>query len=115
MLLVILGLDMLAGLFATGANIITLMVYSKMGFADTTNISVIALALSDLGVAVTTVIYVPRLFLPFIPNASFTNEIFLVLAVYPHVNFARISAMITTYISLERYVCVLFALKVGQS
>ena len=105
---------MLAGLFATGANIITLMVYSKMGFADTTNISVTALALSDLGVAVTTVICVLRPFLPFI-NASFTNEIFLVLAVYPHVIFARISAMITTYTSLERYVCVLFALKVGQS
>ena len=112
MLSVVLGLDMLAGLLATGANVVTLVVYSKMGFADSTNISLAALAVSDFGVAVTAVICVFPPVSPLIPNAPFTHDIFLAPAAYPHVFFARISAMITTYISLERYLCVLLPLKV---
>ena len=52
---VVLGPDLTAGVFATGTNIVTIIIYFKMGFADATNISLMALAFSDLGIALTTI------------------------------------------------------------
>ena len=83
-----------------------------MGYADGTNISLTALAISDLGVAITTIGSVLGVFLPFLPNMPFTTSIFLIFSANPHVDFVRTSALITTYISVERYLCVLFPLKI---
>ena len=52
------------------------------------------------------------IFLPNIPGAWFTSEIFTVFASQPHLMFSRISALLTTYISVERYLCVWLPLKV---
>ena len=114
LLSVILGLDITAGAFATGANVVTILVYSKMGFADSTNISLTALAISDLGIAITTVTCVIGNVLATMPNVSFTTDIFLTTAAYPHTFLARISALITTHISIERYLCVLLPLKIKR-
>ena len=100
------------GVFATGANLVTITVYYRMGFADSTNISLTALALSDLGIALTTISSALGLLLPTIPDAKFTHEIFLTTSVHPHTLLSRISAMITTYLSIERYLCVLLPLKI---
>ena len=112
MLFVVLGLDRLAGVLTAGANIINLTVYIKMGTAESTNISLAALAISDLGIAVTAVVCVLGTVVPFIPNASFTHEISMPIGVYPHFFFLRISALITTYISMEQYLCVKIPLKI---
>ncbi|GFR74644.1 alpha-1A adrenergic receptor [Elysia marginata] len=109
---VVLGLDIALSVFATGANILTIIVYNRLGYTDSINISLSALAVSDLGVAVTTIVCVLGVVLPIIPSASFTYEIFVNLGANPHITFSRASALITTYVSVERYLCVLLPLKV---
>ncbi|GFR61786.1 chemosensory receptor A [Elysia marginata] len=110
----LLALNILVGLFATGSNIVTIIIYTKMGFADSTNISLTALAVSDLGSAVTAVVCTLGLCSPKIPNVWFTFEIFTIFASQPHLMFSRISALITTYISIERYLCVWLPLKIKR-
>ena len=111
-LYVVLTLDILAAMFATGANILTIIVYRRLGYAESINISLSALAISDLGVAVTTIICVLAILLPTAPNSPFTYEIFINLGAYPHMFFTRASALITAYISVERYLCVFLPLRV---
>ena len=109
---VVLTLDILAAVFATAANILTIIVYRRLGYAESINISLSALAISDLGVAVTTIIWVLAMLLPTVPNSPFTYEIFVNLGAYPDMFFTRASALITAYISVERYLCVFLPLKV---
>ncbi|KAK3785492.1 hypothetical protein RRG08_048626 [Elysia crispata] len=103
---VIPSLDVLTGIFAT------IIVYRRLGFTDSTNMSLTALAVSDLVVAVTTFNCVLAAVLPTIPNASFDSTMFMSTSSTVHVIFTRVSALITTYLSLERYLCVLLPLKV---
>ena len=109
---VVLGVNITVGVFATGANIVTIIVYSRLGFSDSTNISLTALAISDLGIAVTVVITAIGTILPAMFDVPFTKDIFLTTTAYPHILLSRISAMITTYLSIERYLCVLLPLKI---
>ncbi|GFR87648.1 chemosensory receptor B [Elysia marginata] len=108
----VLVLTILVASFATGANIVTIIVYNRLGYTDTTSISLTALAVSDMGVAATTYICVLAYFLPMIPNAPFTYAMFLSTGPAPHTLFSRVSALITTYVSIERYLCVLIPMKV---
>ena len=109
---VVLGVNITVGVFATGANIVTIIVYSRLGFSDSTNISLTALAVSDLGIAVTLLINAIATILPAMFDVQFTKNIFLTTTAYPHILLSRISAMITTYLSIERYLCVLLPLKI---
>ena len=109
---VVLGLDISIGVFATGANIVTIIVYTRLGFADSTNVSLTALAVSDLGIAVTLVITAIGMILPVMIDVPFSDDVFLTTTAYPHNLLSRASAMITTYISIERYLCVLLPLKI---
>ena len=109
-----LTLDVLTALVATVANIVTILVYRKLGFADSTNVSLAALALSDLIVSFSTLTSVLAILLPIIPNVPFTMEIFFYIAFTPHVMATRTSALITSYISVERYLCVLIPLKIKR-
>ena len=109
---VILALDILFGHFAVGANVITIIAYARMGFSDSTNISLTALAISDLGIALTTVSTALNVLLPAVLSVPFTRAIILPTSVTIHTLLSRISALITTYVSLERYLCVLLPLKI---
>ena len=109
---VILGLDVVAGALATGANIVTIIVYINMGFSDSTHISLTALAISDLGIALTTITNCLAHILPASLDVSFKTTAFLPSSAYPHMLLTRLSALITTYISVERYLCVLLPLKI---
>ena len=109
---VILGLVIAAGTFATGANVVNITVYLRLGFAESTNISLMALALCDLGIAVTTVSSALGLLLPNIPSVRITHEVFMPYSALPHLLFTRMSSLITTYLSIERYMCVLLPLRV---
>ena len=106
-------LGIIIAVFGTGANIVTITVYRRLGFVDTSNISLTALAISDLCVSITTLIsFLSLVLLGTISNLPFTYEIFLPISASAHVNFSRVSALITAFLSTERYLCVLVPLKI---
>ena len=102
----------IAGVLATGANVVNITIYSRLGFTDSTNVSLTALSVSDLFIAITMITTCLAYLLPRVPGATFTYEVFLTTSTFPHILFSRISAMITTYLSLERYLCVVLPLKI---
>ena len=108
----VLGFGLIAGVFAVEANILTIIVYIKMGFFDSTNISLAALAISDFGVGITTISTALICLLAPLSSVPFSRYIVIPLSTYPHTLLARISALITTYISVERYLCVLLPLRI---
>ena len=107
------GIDFVIGVIGMAANIVTIKVYRRLGFNDSSHISLTALAISDFGVSLTSVLTVLAFLIPTIPGASFTSEIFMSIAT-PHVFLTRISALITTYLSVERCLCVLLPLKIKR-
>ena len=109
---VVLVLDIIVGVLATGANVVTIIVYLRMGFSDSTNISLASLAISDCGIAVTTVSMALCNLLPSIMTTHFTNSACMSTSALPHVMLTRISALITMYLSIERYLCVRLPLKI---
>ena len=112
MLGIIIYLDIIIGAFAVGANVITITAYCRMGFSDSTNISLTALAVSDLGIAVTTITTSIAILLPAVMSVPFGNDVGVILSAIPHSLLTRVSAFITTYVSAEGYLCVLLPLKV---
>ncbi|RUS92166.1 hypothetical protein EGW08_000019 [Elysia chlorotica] len=101
-------------LFGTVGNILILVAFFKIGFAETINISYSALCVSDMlcvaGFTFNAICYIPAFFksdIPFIamevviPTGGGTSDM-----------FSEITAWITAYISLERCLCVVFPLKV---
>ncbi|BFZ11291.1 hypothetical protein BsWGS_14330 [Bradybaena similaris] len=112
----IVNLAILAGViaaFGIAANIINIVVFLKQGFSDTVNISLFALAVSDLCALITlewvnllrNPLFIYRV--PFLPD-----EVQHLTAAWPHACFARITSWITVYITLERCLCVVVPLKV---
>ncbi|XP_059147914.1 uncharacterized protein LOC131935514 [Physella acuta] len=118
----------LISIFGSVANVINIAVFIKQGFQDTVNISFLALTLSDLGslltmVAVGVTILVGSVW----PEAPMVKEdvayligdkhvikpvsMFTTTAA-PHAAFLRISWLITTFITIERCLCVTIPLKV---
>ena len=106
------ALNIVTSVFATGANIITIIVYFKIGFADSTNISLTALAFSDLGVAVTALVSALLCIVATFLDVTFTMNVTVPFGGIPHLLMTRVSSTITAYISIERYVCVFWPLKV---
>ena len=82
--------------------IVTITVYSRLGFSDSTNISWMALGhrVNNHNNCALSVL------LPNLPGANFTTS------GHPHLLLSRVSALITTYLSLERYLCVLMPLRI---
>ena len=111
-IIVLIGLPI--GAFGTAGNIVNIIVYIKMGFAESTNISLMALACSDLGVVVTAIGTELVFFLPVVEGVSIAPEVSFTLVAFPHLILTRVSALITAFISLERYLCVLLPLKIRQ-
>ncbi|CAL1536015.1 unnamed protein product [Lymnaea stagnalis] len=106
----------LVGLAGIVANIITLTVFVSEGFHDTVNISLTALAVSDLGALVTLQLYnvmvnpwFARADLPFLPL-----ELQSLTAFYPHNYFTRVRGFITAFVAFERCLCVALPLKIKQ-
>ncbi|CAG5133307.1 unnamed protein product [Candidula unifasciata] len=97
------------------ANILNIVVFLKQGFNDTVNISLFALAVSDLCALITlqwvnllrNPLFIYRV--PFLPD-----EVQHLTAAWPHACFARITSWITVYITLERCLCVVVPLKVKR-
>ncbi|CAL1541358.1 unnamed protein product, partial [Lymnaea stagnalis] len=97
-------------------NVINLVVFAKMGFHETINISLFSLAASDLGCLVTlqwTYLCYNPLFraadLPF--NAVVVEYI---TGGWPHVGFSRVAGMLTAYATFERCLCVTLPMDVKR-
>ena len=97
---------------STCSNTVIIIVYRRLGFGDATNVSLTALAASDLVGSVTAILSCLCHVIAAIPNVPFTYEIFMFSVYTPHLMATRVSALITSYISVERYMCVLLPLKV---
>ena len=96
------------------ANVINIIVFSRQKFSDSVNISLLGLALSDLG-ALLTLVWMSVCFSPLLRSLSLTFdpvEVQYLTAGWPHVCFARITSYITAYVTLERCLCVTVPLKV---
>lgn len=103
-------------LCGTVANIINMVVYLKQGFADTINISFFGLAVSDGGCLLTQlwvcICQTPQLRVTDAPVAF--DQVAYVTGSIPYLCFSRISGLITTYISLERCLCIAVPLQVKR-
>ncbi|CAL1541154.1 unnamed protein product, partial [Lymnaea stagnalis] len=100
----------------TVANVINMTVFIKQGFSDSVNISLLGLAVADLG-SLVTLIWMSVCFSPWFRHSDIpfdAKDIQYLTAGWPHVCFARITSWITAFISLERCVCIALPLKVKQ-
>ncbi|XP_059168274.1 galanin-like G-protein coupled receptor npr-9 [Physella acuta] len=98
------------------ANIINIVIFRRQGYDDTVNISLTALAVSDLGSLVTLLPFnvmvnpwFESLDLSFVPL-----DVSVFLSFYPHNYFIRVCGFITAFAAFERCLCVVLPLKVKQ-
>ncbi|XP_059161564.1 formyl peptide receptor-related sequence 7-like [Physella acuta] len=101
------------GLVGIVCNVLNILVFTRQGFKDTVNITLTALAVSDLGALIT--IQINNIMLnpwflyadvPFDPV-----DVLVMVSMYPHNYFIRVSGFITAFASFERCVCVVVPLK----
>ncbi|KAH9495712.1 hypothetical protein Btru_016118 [Bulinus truncatus] len=108
--------DGVVGLLGSVANVLNIILFIKQGFTETVNISLLSLAVSDLGSLVTLVwesITLNPLFqnepLPFDPES-----VRYITAAVPHAIFVRVAWWITAFVTFERCLCIAIPLKVKQ-
>ncbi|GFO35132.1 chemosensory receptor a [Plakobranchus ocellatus] len=106
------------GIMGMIGNILTILVFLRLGFSQTIHVSYVALAIFDLltivGIMWFSICFTPIIELLFKPF-SVTADIFSFVhftAAWPHFAFSRSSALITAWISFERCLCVVFPTKI---
>jgi 7 transmembrane receptor (rhodopsin family) len=107
-------LESLLSIVGVAGNIISIVVFSQQGYRETTNISLTALACSDIG-AILTLQLRSLMLNPWTLNAKliFNPVDFSVMfSTYPHNYFIRVSGFITAYIAFELRLCVLMPLQI---
>ncbi|KAH9495351.1 hypothetical protein Btru_017521 [Bulinus truncatus] len=101
------------GLFGIVANVINIRNFVRQGFRESLNITLTALAVSDLGALVTlqpfNVLVNPWLRKSDIP---FSKNSLIVVISYHHEYFIRVSGVVTSFAAIERCLCVTLPLKV---
>ncbi|XP_059177845.1 growth hormone secretagogue receptor type 1-like [Physella acuta] len=106
------------GLFGIVANIINIIIFYRQGLKTTVNVSLFALAISDL-CSLLTLQWFNICVNPLFENADdlfpmMASEVIYLTAGIPHDCFARITCWITVYITAERCLCITFPLKIKQ-
>ncbi|KAK6958570.1 FMRFamide receptor [Biomphalaria glabrata] len=102
------------GLLGIAANAVSIVVFCKLGFHDSVDVTLTALAISDIGSLVSLQFY-NVMINPWVSSVQPPFEIsdaILLLSLYPHIYFIRVSGLITAFAALERCVCVVLPLKV---
>ncbi|KAH9505655.1 hypothetical protein Btru_056207 [Bulinus truncatus] len=103
-------------LFGLIANAVNICVFVKQGFRDKVNMSLLALAISDAGTLLTVLPFSvcsnPLLVSSGLPVAF--EDVQSVLGAFPRGTFCRVTNCITTYITMERCLCVVFPIKVKR-
>lgn len=96
------------------SNIINLLIFAKQGYDNTVNISLSGIAVSDICTLVSIIwftICANPLFDESDVSVAF-SEILYLTAAWPHCLFARITCIITVFITVERFLCVAIPLKI---
>ncbi|CAL1538313.1 unnamed protein product [Lymnaea stagnalis] len=107
-------LAFVVGFLGVVFNLINVVTFIKMGLSDNTNISLLSLAVADIGVSLTMIGY-SVVYNPLILEAT---PIDLIRAVnYTiqgscHILFSRIAGCLTAFITVERFLCIAFPLHV---
>ncbi|KAI8782580.1 lysophosphatidic acid receptor 6 [Biomphalaria glabrata] len=105
----------IVSLFGVFFNVINVSVFFKMGFFETTNITLCSLAVADLIILLMlvafSVIYNPA-FIEAVHGMQVVQALDYLPVGWPFVCFSRISGCLTTYVALERFLCVALPLKV---
>ncbi|KAK6995042.1 hypothetical protein BgiMline_011691 [Biomphalaria glabrata] len=106
-------LTVLVCLFGIGANVVNIMVFRKQGYQDGVNVTLTALAISDLGGLIFDLVYAVMLN-PYILETDVVVSKIVILFVtgFTFEYFTRVSSVITAFAALERCVCVTQPLKV---
>ncbi|GFO37462.1 chemosensory receptor a [Plakobranchus ocellatus] len=95
-------------------NIINIIVFVKLGLRESTSISLLSLAVSDLLLTLlalwSNILYIPQFSSFNTPLRA--DEMFFVTGGVARMFVSRTGALITTYIALERCLCVIAPLKV---
>lgn len=100
--------------FGIIGNVINLVIFSKLGYNNTMNISLSGIAVSDMCTLIFMIwwdICLNPLFLNS-ETVILSSEIQYLTAGWPHCLFARITCAITVFITIERCLCVTMPLKV---
>ncbi|XP_005094264.1 probable G-protein coupled receptor 139 [Aplysia californica] len=106
----------LLSLFGVVTNVLNMVVFVKIGFQESMNISLMGLAVSDL-LSLVSMIFISICFNPLFANAPLpfsVDEIMYMVGGPPHVCFARITSLITAFITFERCLCIAVPLKVKR-
>ncbi|XP_059166012.1 neuropeptides capa receptor-like [Physella acuta] len=107
---------MLISIFGIIGNVINIIIFSKQGFDDSINITLIALAICDLGALfasqVLAVVANPWFLTSDLPIVHL--EVVHMVVFYPHNYCVRVCGFITAFAAFERCLCVLIPLKVKQ-
>ncbi|KAI8791378.1 neuropeptides capa receptor [Biomphalaria glabrata] len=106
-------LAFIIGMFGIAANFINICVFRKLGYRDGVNITLTALAVSDIGALLSQEFY-NILATPMIQEYDLllTKGQLITVMHYIVGYFVRVSSVITSFASLERCMCVVLPLKV---
>lgn len=107
------GIGLATSVFGIITNILNIIIFLKQGRRDAVNISLLGLAITDLGslltLTMTNICFIPSfqsLDLPFVPMD------FMYIWAWLHIMLTRITSWITVYVTFERCLCVSHPLKV---
>ena len=109
---ILVSLGLFVNFFGVTGNVLIIIVYSRMGFSDSTNISLVALAVADLGSIIPSIYGSLMILLAFYGQLSISTQIIRLISGWPHIAMTRVTACITCFISLERCLCVMMPLKI---
>uniref|UniRef100_A0A2C9LDQ6 G-protein coupled receptors family 1 profile domain-containing protein n=1 Tax=Biomphalaria glabrata TaxID=6526 RepID=A0A2C9LDQ6_BIOGL len=100
-------------LFGVAANIVNIPLFRKLGYQDGVNVSLTALAISDLGSLIFELVY-SIMMTPYILEIDlFVSKVVIgFITGFMFEYFSRVSGVITAYAALERCLCVTWPLKV---
>ncbi|XP_005113578.3 uncharacterized protein LOC101860954, partial [Aplysia californica] len=110
------SLSRIVSVFGIGSNIINITVFCKQGFKETITVGLVGLAISDFGTVVGGLV-LAECFNPLMPYEEWrvkNREVQYLAGSFPRVCFARITGLITVYITLERCLCVAIPLHVKR-
>ncbi|KAI8786115.1 FMRFamide receptor [Biomphalaria glabrata] len=102
------------GLIGIIANIITIIIFCKNGFQDSVDVTLTALALSDIGSLVTAQIFnlIENPWALAVQFSFYHYEFLTLVSFFPHIYFIRVSGLITSFAAFERCICVVMPMKV---
>ncbi|GFR75236.1 chemosensory receptor A [Elysia marginata] len=96
-------------------NILIILVYTKLGFPSTIHLSYVALAVSDLGCVVASMVYAVTTMAPVsrsFETTALSDRFSQVVGGLPQMTFSRLTGLITAWISLQRCLCVTYPTRV---